>query len=202
MASNKEEAAHYQVLWSITADPKLSAAAKVCATVLLLKYRNHITGQCNPGFGGLAKLIGRTRRPTIAALNELKEAGWIKWSGTKGGSQANTNNFVFMLQPQPVTNSAPVLSTTPVLSTARTGAADSTRPVLQTAHEPSKNHLEPIGELKPKKNVNVKRDTPAGDAWCRRWRKLGIPEPAYSPKTGYYLKPLPSLFPPEESDVA
>lgn len=195
----KEEAAHYQVLWSITADPKLSAAAKVCATVLLLKYRNHITGQCNPGFGGLAKLIGRTRRPTIAALNELKEAGWIKWSGTKGGSPANTNNFVFMLQPQPVSSSAPVLSTTPVSSTTSTGAADSTQPVLRTAHEPSKNHLEPIIELSPKKSVHVRRDTPAGDAWARYWRENGIPEPAYSRKTGYYLKPVPSLMPPKSS---
>ncbi|MCK1533152.1 MULTISPECIES: helix-turn-helix domain-containing protein [unclassified Bradyrhizobium] len=195
----KEEAAHYQVLWSITADPNISAAAKVCATVLLLKYRNHITGQCNPGFGTLAKLIGRTRRPTIAALNELKEAGWIKWSGTKGGSPANTNNFVFMLQPQPVTNTAPVLSTTPVPFTAPTGAADSTQPVLRTAHEPSKNHPEPIGELTPKKGVSVRRDTPAGDAWARYWRENGIPEPAYSRKTGYYLKALPSLMPPKSS---
>lgn len=195
----KEEPAHYQVLWSITADPKLSAAAKVCATVLLLKYRNHISGQCNPGFGTLAKLIGRTRRPTIAALNELKEAGWIKWSGTKGGSPANTNNFVFMLQPQPVLPTTPVLSMTPVSSTAPTGAADSTQPVLRTAHEPSKNHPEPIGELTPKKSVHVKRDTQAGDAWARYWRENGIPEPAYSRKTGYYLKPLPSLMPPKSS---
>ena len=30
MASNKEEAAHYQVLWSIMADPELSQAAKCC----------------------------------------------------------------------------------------------------------------------------------------------------------------------------
>lgn len=199
MASNKEEAAHYQVLWSIMADPELSQAAKCCATVLLLKYRNHITGQCNPSYGELAKRVGRHRRKVIDSLNELKRSGWIRWAGTKGGTPANTNNFVFLLQPQPVPNTALVPNTAPVPKSTSTGAVNGTQPVPQTAHEPSKNHPEPIEELPLKKGVSIRRDTPAGDAWLRHWRENGIPEPAYSRKTGYYLKPLPSLMPPKSS---
>lgn len=199
MASSKETPAHYAVLWAIMADPALSAAAKCCATVLLLQFRNHITGRCNPSFAELGKRIGRKRRSTIDALTELKEAGWIRWAGTKGGSSGNTNNFVFLLEPQPVQQTAPVQVAAPVQSDVGAGAADCTQPVQYTAHEPSRNHPEPIRELTPKKGVNIKRDTPAGDAWLRHWRAKGIPEPPYSRKTGYYLKPLPSLMPPTES---
>lgn len=161
MRSAKEAPAHYAVLWEIMADPGLSAAAKCCATVLLLKYRNHITGQCNPGFGTLSKMVGRTRRPVIAALNELKDVGWIKWTGTKGGSSANTNNFVFFMERQPVSSTAPVPRTAPVLPTTRRGAADSAQGVLQTAHELSKNHLEPLRELTPKGEGAVATPSPA-----------------------------------------
>ena len=54
--ADERDPAHYLVLWAIMADKRLSAAAKCVATVLLLKYRNHKTGQCNPSFGELAKL--------------------------------------------------------------------------------------------------------------------------------------------------
>lgn len=199
MASSKEEAAHYQVLWSIMADPDLSQAAKCCATVLLLKYRNHITGQCNPSYGELAKRVGRHRRKVIDSLNELKQSGWIRWAGTKGGTPANTNNFVFLLHPQPVPNTALVTQMAPVPISTSTGAENGIQPVPQTAHEPSKNHLEPIRDLTLKKSVAVRRDTPAGDAWARYWRENGISEPAYSRKTNYYLKSLPSLMPPKGS---
>lgn len=194
----KDTPAHYLVLWAIMADARLSAAAKCVATVLLLQYRNHKTGQCNPSFRELAKRVGRTRRPVIAALNELREFGWVDWQGTKGGSPANTNNFQFYLEPRPVSSTAPVQPTAPVLYEAQTGAADSTQPVLQTAHEPSRNHLEPEARAR---GLKVRTDTPLGDRYRRWWSATGQREPAYSQKTGYYLSLLPPL-PPEWSIAA
>jgi hypothetical protein len=104
----KDTPAQYLVLWAIMADEQLSASAKCVATMLLLKFRNHKTNQCNPGFATLAKCVGRKRRSVIDALSELKAAGWIRWEGTKGGSPANTNNFQFFLGPQPMQQTAPV----------------------------------------------------------------------------------------------
>jgi hypothetical protein len=193
---HKETPAQYLVLWSIMADPKLSAAAKCVATALLLKFRDHATGQCNPSFSALAAVVGRKRRSVIDALNELWSEGWVDWTGTKGGAPSNTNQFRFFLEPQLVRSTAPVQHAALVQHKARTGAAERTEPVQYTAHEPSKNHPEPSSELRPKKKFKVRRDTPQGDQWQRYWRDTGQPEPAYSHRTGEYLTALPSLLPP------
>lgn len=200
----KDTPAQYLVLWAIMADKRLSAAAKCVATVLLLKYRNHKTGQCNPSFGELAKLVGRTRRPVIAAFGELRDLGWIDWTGTKGGSPSNTNNFSFFLEPLPVLSSAPVSPAAPVLNTTPTGAVDSTQPVLRTAHEPSMNHLNhrSAARLQGKEGVRVRHDSAHADRWRRYWVSIDQPEPAFSRRNGYYLKPLPSLDPPAITENA
>jgi hypothetical protein len=52
--------AHYLVLWAIMEDEHLSAPAKCVATALLLKFRDHETTQCNPGFTTLGK-VRRTK---------------------------------------------------------------------------------------------------------------------------------------------
>jgi Helix-turn-helix domain len=89
---------HYRVLWGIMADPALQAPSKCAATVLLLKYHNHKTGQCNPSYSTVAKLLGRDRRNVINAVNDLKAGDWIEWAGTKGGSSSNTNAFKFKMK--------------------------------------------------------------------------------------------------------
>jgi hypothetical protein len=201
----KDTPAHYLVLWAIMADKRLSAAAKCVATVLLLKYRNHKTGQCNPSFGELAKLVGRTRRPVIAAFGELRDLGWIDWTGTKGGTPSNTNNFQFYLEPKPVLSTAPVSSTAPVLNATPTGAVDSTQPVLRTAHEPSIEPSRTIAArraLKAKAGFKVHSDSKYADGWRRYWSSIGQPEPAYSQRDGCYLQPLPSLLPPRITESA
>jgi hypothetical protein len=200
----KETPAQYLVLWAIMADQRLSAAAKCVATVLLLRFRNHKTNQCNPSFGELAKCVGRTRRPVIEALNELKKFGWLDWTGTKGGSPANTNDFKFFLNPQPVLQTAPVLNTTPVLNSAPTGAVHDAQPVLQTAHELSKNHLNhrSAARLQGREGFRVHTESQHADHWRRYWVTIGKPEPAFSRRDGYYLEPLPSLLPPEPAESA
>jgi Helix-turn-helix domain len=143
-AESQPTPAHYLILWAIMEDERVSAAAKCIATVLLLKFRNHKTGLCNPSFNTIAGCVGRKRRSVIDAINELKELGWMDWDGTAGGSPTNTNNFQFYLKPQPVQSAAPVQFTTPVQSNAPTGAVERTQPVQSTAHELSielsKNH--------------------------------------------------------------
>ncbi|MGX1417436.1 helix-turn-helix domain-containing protein [Bradyrhizobium elkanii] len=134
-------AEQHDILWGIMEDARLSAAAKCVATVLLLKFRNQDTKVCNPSFSTIAKCVGRKRRSVIDAVNELKEMGWVQWTGTLGGSTENTNQFGF--SPQPVQQTAPVQDTTPVQCSADTGAAERTAPVQYTAHEPS---------IKPSKN--------------------------------------------------
>jgi Helix-turn-helix domain len=190
-------------------DETISAAAKCVVVVLLLKYRDHKTGQCNPGFTALAKCVGRKRRSVIDALNELKAAGWIGWDGTKGGSQTNTNNFKFFLTPKPVQWTAPVQSDAPVQSEASTGAVQRTQPVQSTAHdlsiEPSKNHTLRSGKGRfgtKTDGVRVHSDSSYADGWRRHWAAAGQAEPAYSQRDGYYLQPLPSLLPPKITECA
>jgi Helix-turn-helix domain len=153
-------AEHHDILWAIMKDSKISAAAKCAAVVLLLKYRNKATGLCNPSFDTVAKAMGRTRRPTIEALRELKSLGWLRWTGTAGGSSKNTNSFTFQ-SPEGVLWAAPVPSTTPVSSSVGRGAEDSAEGVLQTAHELS---IEP--------SINSCADAPRSEgsalpAWAR-----------------------------------
>lgn len=149
-------AEQHDILWGIMEDARLSAAAKCVATVLLLKFRNQDTKVCNPSFSTIAKCVGRKRRSVIDAVNELKEMGWVQWTGTLGGSTENTNQFGF--SPQPVQQTAPVQDTTPVQCSADTGAAERTAPVQYTAHEPS---------IKPSKNQEERegraRATPIPD---------------------------------------
>jgi hypothetical protein len=163
----KDTPAQYLALWAIISDEQLSASAKCVATVLLLKFRNHKTNQCNPGFSTLAKCVGRKRRSVIDALNELKAAGWIDWEGTKGGSPANTNHYQFFLKPRPVQQTAPVQPNAP------TGAVECTKPVQHTAHELSIEPSERPKPLSAKQGVKVRHGSPEADQWRRYWAARG-----------------------------
>jgi hypothetical protein len=202
---SKKTPAHYLVLWAIMADVRLSAAAKCVATVLLLQFRNHKTSVCNPSFTTIAQCVGRKRRSVIDAINELKDLGWMDWEGTAGGSPTNTNNFQFYLKPRPVQQTAPVQDTAPVQSSALTGAAERTQPVQYTAHEPSIEPSRTINgatRLKGQEGFRVHSDGPQADEWRRYWTSIGKPQPAYSQRDGYYLKPLPSPWPPQHAESA
>lgn len=205
MSNSEKTPAHYMVLWAVMADERLSAAAKCVATVLLLQFRNHKTSVCNPSFATIARCVGRKKRSVIDALNELKKLGWMDWEGTAGGSPRNTNNFQFYLTRQPVQSAAPVQDAAPVQSSAQTGAAERTQPVQSTAHElsiePSRT-LEARRALEGKEGFKVRTDSPNADAYRRYWVSIGQPEPPYSQRTGYYLKPLPAPWPPQQAESA
>lgn len=201
---------HYRVLWGIMADPAVGAPAKCVATVLLLQFRNHQTGVCNPSFTTIGKRIGRSRRPVIDAINELKAAGWIKWEGTSGGGSSNTNNFEFLLKQTGAEVSTPTsVENSTGAENSTTGAEVSTQPVLRTAHdlsiEPSSNHSSAarclVDEEEKQRGVSVRCESPAGQRWQRYWRENGLPEAIRSTRTDSYLM-LPSEEPPAQVENA
>lgn len=201
---------HYRVLWGIMADPNVGAPAKCVATVLLLQFRNHTTGVCNPSFTTIGKRIGRSRRPVIDAIGELKSAGWIKWEGTSGGGSSNTNNFEFLLKPTGAETSTPTSAEDITgAENSTTSAEVSTRPVLRTAHdlsiEPSSNHngatRRLVDEEGKQRGISVKCESPSGQRWQRYWRANGLPEAIRSARTDSYLM-LPSEDPPMVENAA
>ena len=176
LESRKSTPWHYKVLWAIMADPGLKAPSKCVATVLLLKYHNHKTGQCNPSYSTVGKLLGRDRRNVINAINDLRAGGWIEWMGTKGGSSSNTNAFKFKMNGPastsdevvtpngdevvtlPVMKSSPVMNSSPVMKSSMRGDELVTLPVTKSSHdlsiELSKNHKEScrVAKATPTKN--------------------------------------------------
>jgi hypothetical protein len=82
-------------LWAIIADPHLNSTDKIVATVMLLKFRNKDTSQCNPSYSTVACVIGRSRGTVMDAVAPIKVAGYLTVHGTKGGSARNTNQFDF-----------------------------------------------------------------------------------------------------------
>lgn len=206
----KRTPAHYRLLWALMADTGLSAAAKCVAVVLLLQFRNHHTGQCNPSFATIADRVGRKRRAVIDAINELKARGWLEWEGTAGGSSLNTNNFAFLFRKtgaEDCTRTGAADGTGAVERT--TSAAERTRPVQYTAHEPS---IEPstnqssagrclVDEEGKQRGFTVKCEGPSGRRWQRYWRDNGLPEAIRSTRTDSYLM-LPSEEPPMALEAA
>jgi hypothetical protein len=89
----------FKFLTNVLADPNLSAAAKCVVTVLLLKFHNSRTGQCNPSITAIGDALGRDRRNIIRAIEELGRSGWVEISTTKGGSQRNTNRYKIRFLP-------------------------------------------------------------------------------------------------------
>ena len=112
------------------ADAALSASAKCVAMTLLLKFHNTKTGQCNPSFAGIAKIIGRSRRAIFPAITELRDGGWITVESTKGGSPTHTNQFKFNFETVSSTTHPPVKPASPVKQNAGE--------VKPAAHEPSR----------------------------------------------------------------
>jgi hypothetical protein len=88
----------YELFNAIMADTTLTAVAKNVAAVLLITFRNNKTGLCNPSFETIAKRAGCSVRAAKQAAQAMKAAGWLDWTGTKGGGKGNTNHFRFILK--------------------------------------------------------------------------------------------------------
>src|SRR5262249_14203477 len=99
MAMKKTSAPdRYDFLWRLFADTNLSSSAKCAATVMLLQYRNHRTGLCNPSYASIAKAIGLARRNAINAVRELADSRWINIESTLGVGKKNTSKITFKIE--------------------------------------------------------------------------------------------------------
>ena len=209
------ETAVYDLLWAMMADPKLKAPAKCVGVALALKFRNVQTGQCNPSFATLAKVVGRERRSVIEAVTELKEAGWVWWEATGGGSKANTNKFTFprLTGVELDTRTGAEVDTGAELGT--TGVEFSTSGVSNSAHELS---IEPLKNLsaeaqrsegsalpawaKPagKGKYFVEVESPGGDLIRRYHQAIGQKLPIVSQRQNAFI--VPYVTPPGAAPVA
>lgn len=60
-------------------------------------YFNCTTGQCNPGYTKLAKLVGATRNSVKRACRKLEAAGWIRRNSGAGGDHEDTVQFDLLM---------------------------------------------------------------------------------------------------------
>jgi Helix-turn-helix domain len=74
-------------------DTTLSSSAKMVVWSLADDSYNLDDERCNPGLDEIAKNVGRSLRPTKQAIKEAKDAGWITFTSTHGGSKRCTNRY-------------------------------------------------------------------------------------------------------------
>lgn len=74
-----------RLLHKIMKDEKLSSGAKVVVVLLLTKFMNRDTRQCNPSVATLCTYTGRKRRTIFDALDELRAAGWLSKNMNSSG---------------------------------------------------------------------------------------------------------------------
>jgi Helix-turn-helix domain len=87
----------------IAADWRLGTGDKLVALVLLFRFHNTKTGQCNPSYERLAEACCLRRRAIIKIIPRLEAAGWLIVDRTAGGRNRR-NQFRFkLLQPETVT---------------------------------------------------------------------------------------------------
>ena len=150
----------YALFNAIMADRTLNPVAKNVAAILLFTFRNNKTGLCNPSFETIAECAGCGVRSANRAAMELKEAGWLDWTGTKGGGSGNTNQFRFILKTE---NSANLAHLTLPTTTVTLPTTTETLPSWHTnLLEPS---IEPIDASALKnENEGRKKVAPQGGA--------------------------------------
>ena len=68
----------WRLLWDLTADPALPAAAKTLALVLLFQFYNTETGKCNPAPATLAEATGQHRNTIARSMAALISTGFIR----------------------------------------------------------------------------------------------------------------------------
>ncbi len=149
-ATPKRSTAKFKLLYAILADANLSAASKVVATSLLLKFQNNKSGRCDPSFATIAKTVGRQRRTIFSSIEELKARQWLEVTGTKGGGRGNTNQFTIRAPVKAKRTGDADDTPTGAADDTGTGAADFTSAVYGTkgCSPLHTNLLEPLASSK------------------------------------------------------
>jgi hypothetical protein len=73
------------ILNCIAIDPRLKDS-DVRLAIILFRFMNAQTGQCNPAEGTLAELMKCTTKTVENCKNRLREHGWLKWKRTQRSS--------------------------------------------------------------------------------------------------------------------
>lgn len=81
-------------LESVRRDSSLSVTARLVAHVLALDFVNVRTMRCDPSYGEIADVIGKSSDTVKRAISELVEARWITRSGGIGRSNFSSYGFV------------------------------------------------------------------------------------------------------------
>jgi hypothetical protein len=76
------------------ADESLRPVAKVVAAVLLITFRNNKTLLCNPSYEAIAKHAGCSVRTAKRAINDLRAAGWLYWSGSRADQREYVRQYL------------------------------------------------------------------------------------------------------------
>jgi hypothetical protein len=186
-------ARQFDWLNQVIADATLPAAAFKLAYVIS-RHINREKGYAWPGQASLAKSIGATVRTVRDLTDRLVAGGHLAVEPHCGRNQTNQYRLVSKGKPA----SAPAHETGKIETPNEEVARTKTGSGLPT--NPLKNPL-----MNPEGNSNfgreeegfwIKCDTPQADAWQRYWRATGQREPIRSGRTGYYLKKVPTEYPP------
>src|SRR5277367_5972005 len=123
----------FAFLRQLRRDTNLSSSAKMVVTSLADDSYNLDTERCNPGFAKIAKNVGRSLRPTKKAIREAKDAGWIAFTSTHGGSEDCTNRYTLVWSKKATILKPGEASSHPTADVAqRVAAYDAANPDMST----------------------------------------------------------------------
>jgi hypothetical protein len=120
-------------------------------------HKNLETGQCNPGYGTLAKESGYPIRTVIRAVAGLERKGCITITRGRGGSQNDSNAYTLIPQNEAATPDTMSLvepkkrAVSPVTKSAATSDISSIRPVTPCHPNLKEEHGE--GSKEPSQHV-------------------------------------------------
>ena len=61
--------------------------------VLLFRFLNHYTGQCNPAYDTIGRVAGVSRRTVARALARLRAAGLLHWLASFAAGKRSSNRY-------------------------------------------------------------------------------------------------------------
>jgi hypothetical protein len=164
----------FAFLKQLRRDTTLSSSAKMVVWSLADDSYNLETERCDPGFAKIAKNVGRSLRPTKKAIKEAKDAGWITFTSTRGGSEDCSNRYTPVWSKKAVTKpgvGAPYQSTADVAQ--RVAAYDAANPDMST-----RVVAEALGVSRMSVQRARKSAVPPGKTGCPKGENQGVPTSA------------------------
>jgi hypothetical protein len=89
--------AKFDLFARMAADVRLGASYFRALAVMLMRFHNTKTGQCNPSLSKLASAAGVTKKTVIAATEAGEELGYLKPTAKSDGGRNRRNSYSFAL---------------------------------------------------------------------------------------------------------